>query len=80
MTFEEYDVMHERSEMYKVRTIKAILVMTGNSDYTPNNLFSYISQCGEDLLSYHINVQDGGRYFEGTMKISELEDYLSKEN
>ena len=65
--------------MYKASAIKAILVMTGNGNYTPSMLFSFMTQCREDLLSYYINVQEGGRHFEGTMKISELEDYLSKE-
>ena len=68
MTFDEYEVMHERCEMYKRNAIKAILqVVSPTCD--PEEAVSantYFYSIRDGMLNYLITFQDGKK-LAGTM-------------
>ncbi len=76
MTFDEYEVMHERCEMYKISAIKAILqVVDQYSDpesVVTNN--SYFYSIRDGVLSYHIQI--AGYNLEGEMMKSTFQDAM----
>ena len=76
MTFDEYEVMHNRCEMYKISAIKAILqVVDPYSDpesAVPSNTYFYSIRDG--VLVYHIQL--GGYNLEGEMMKSTFQDAM----
>jgi hypothetical protein len=76
MTFDEYEVMHERCEMYKISAIKAILQVvypySNTEDAVPNN--SYFYSIRDGVLSYHIQI--AGYNLEGEMMKSTFQDAM----
>ena len=74
MTFREYDVMHERCEMYKARAVEAIIDIKSLNIADPYLKNCYMYQSGEDELTYAID-EDGFEHV-GKLPISILELYL----
>lgn len=74
MTFLEYDVLHERCEMYKARALEAIKDLKGYT-FEIYNLHSSLNQCSDTELSYSIEDVDGYDYG-GRIPIEALDLYL----
>lgn len=73
MTFDEYELAHERCEMYKASAIKAICAIVDpyidSESVVPCN--SYLYSIRDGVLVYHIQI--GGYNMEGTMMKSTLQ-------
>lgn len=74
MNFREYDVLHERCELYKSRALEAIKVLKGYT-FEIYNLHSSLNQCSDTELSYSIEDVDGYDYG-GRIPIEVLDLYM----
>lgn len=74
MNFIEYDVLHERCELYKSRALEAIKVLKGYT-FEIYNLHSSLNQCSDTELSYFIEDVDGYDYG-GRIPIEVLDLYM----
>lgn len=77
MTFNEYDEMNERCEMYKSRAVEAIIDIKSLNIEDPYFRNCYMYKSGEDELTYVID-EDGFEHG-GKLPISILELYLNGE-
>ena len=74
MTFREYDMLHERCELYKARALEAIKDLKCYT-FEIYNLHSSLNQCSDTELSYSIEDADGYEYG-GRIPIEVLDLYM----
>ena len=74
MNFREYDVLHERCELYKAKALEAIKDLKGYT-FEIYNLHSSLNQCSDTELSYSIEDADGYDYC-GRIPIEALDLYM----
>lgn len=74
MNFREYDVLHERCELYKARALEAIKDLKYYT-FDIYNLHSSLNQCSDTELSYSIEDADGYEYG-GRIPIEALDLYM----
>ena len=74
MNFREYDVLHERCELYKAKALEAIKDLKGYT-FEIYNLHSSLNQCSDTELSYSIEDEDGYEYG-GRIPIEILDLYM----
>ena len=74
MNFREYDVLHERCELYKANALEAIKDLKGYT-FEIYNLHSSLNQCSDTELSYSIEDADGYDYG-GRIPIEVLDLYM----
>jgi hypothetical protein len=74
VTFREYDVLHERCELYKAKALEAIKDLKGYT-FEIYNLHSSLNQCSDTELSYSIEDADGYEYG-GRIPIEVLDLYM----
>ena len=74
MTFREYDVLHERCELYKANALEAIKDLKCYT-FEIYNLHSSLNQCSDTELSYSIEDADGYEYG-GRIPIEVLDLYM----